>query len=290
LIKLVTLFTVNISNNRTQIWQNHLRRIFKPIHRHERMILPILPILQHYQNTKWLTVGDGRFGGDSLILNKLENSLNVLPSDISPYLLEYSKNQGKLKNFAIENAEQLSFEDNSFDFGFCKEAYHHFPRPYLALYEMLRVARKGIILIEPNGQKNWAGRLLRAWKRRRNRLSGIPSSHSDSHLYETVGNYVYTITEREMEKLALGLNFPMVAFYYLNDFYESAFVKANLSSKSFQRFQQKIRMEDFLCRLGIKSHGLVIAVIFKQTPDNELITKLQKAKFKVFQLPRNPYL
>ncbi|MCX7986598.1 MAG: class I SAM-dependent methyltransferase, partial [Bacteroidales bacterium] len=48
-----------------------------------------------------------------------------------------------------ENAEQLSVPDNSYDYVSCREALHHFPRPYLALYEMLRVSKKGIIIIEP---------------------------------------------------------------------------------------------------------------------------------------------
>ena len=34
------------------------------------------------------------------------------------------------------------FEDNSFDIVFTKESMHHWPRPYLGIYEMLRVAAK----------------------------------------------------------------------------------------------------------------------------------------------------
>jgi SAM-dependent methyltransferase len=50
------------------------------------------------------------------------------------------------KNFQKENAEQLSFEDESFDFVLCKEAYHHFPRPMIALYEMIRRRCRLIVL------------------------------------------------------------------------------------------------------------------------------------------------
>lgn len=55
-------------------------------------------------------------------------------------------------NYSVENAESLSFRDNEFEVAFCKEAYHHFPRPFLALYEMLRVASKAVVLAEPNDQ------------------------------------------------------------------------------------------------------------------------------------------
>lgn len=50
----------------------------------------------------------------------------------------------------VENAEKLSSPNETLDFVLCKESYHHFTRPMLALYEMLRVATKAVVLIEPN--------------------------------------------------------------------------------------------------------------------------------------------
>lgn len=75
---------------------------------------------------------------------------NCCPTDISEYLLAEARRRGLITKYALENAERLSFADQSFDYVFCKESFHHFPRPYQALYEMLRVAREAVLLIEPN--------------------------------------------------------------------------------------------------------------------------------------------
>ena len=48
-----------------------------------------------------------------------------------------------------QNGEALSYDDKSFDLVFCKSGLHHFSRPVLGLYEMLRVARRGVVFIEP---------------------------------------------------------------------------------------------------------------------------------------------
>lgn len=42
-------------------------------------------------------------------------------------------------------------QDDAFDYVLCKDSYHHMPRPMIALYQMLRVARRAVVLIEPPG-------------------------------------------------------------------------------------------------------------------------------------------
>ena len=70
-------------------------------------------------------------------------------SDISDKLLRIGNNKGFINEFSAQNAESLKFLDNSFDYVLCKEAFHHFPRPFIALHEMFRVSQKGVVLIEP---------------------------------------------------------------------------------------------------------------------------------------------
>ena len=119
--------------------------------RHERMYSCLSPILSSYPSSSWLTVGDGRYGTDAnYILSKGEK--DVLATDISDTYLKIAYEEGFINKYKVENAEQLSFSNDSFDFVLCKESYHHFPRPMVALYEMIRVARKGVILIEPQDQ------------------------------------------------------------------------------------------------------------------------------------------
>ena len=116
--------------------------------RHQRMYQTIDPILRTEPEAKWLTVGDGRYGIDAKYI--LDKGCEALPTDISDVLLKEAKKLGFIPDYRKENAEFLTFKDSEFDYVFCKESYHHFPRPMIALYEMLRVARKGVVLIEPN--------------------------------------------------------------------------------------------------------------------------------------------
>ena len=116
--------------------------------RYKRMLKSLNPLLKAFPHASWLTVGDGRFGKDAHYIQ--ERGLNVLATDISDVLLKEAKEIGYINDYSKENAEALSFSDEEYDFVFCKESYHHFPRPMIALYEMLRVAKTGIVLIEPN--------------------------------------------------------------------------------------------------------------------------------------------
>ena len=116
--------------------------------RHQRMYKLLDPIIDADKNAKWLTVGDGRYGKDGNYIQ--QKGCDVLVTDISSNLLKEAKDIGYISKYKQENAESLSFQDDEFDYVFCKQAYHHFSRTMLALYEMLRVARKGVILIEPN--------------------------------------------------------------------------------------------------------------------------------------------
>src|SRR5688572_1586710 len=92
--------------------------------RYNRMYIPITPLLKNFQKSKWITIGDGRFGLDSIKLKKIEPSLEITPTDISSDLLEDAKAKGLIEKYSTENAEKLSFLDNSFDFSFCKESFH----------------------------------------------------------------------------------------------------------------------------------------------------------------------
>jgi len=262
--------------------------------RHFRMVEPLSPLLHFYPGSSWLSIGDGRYGLDSIRLKKIEPSLRVLPTDISPYLLEEAKKKGIITEFSVENAESLSFADNQFDFTSCKESYHHFPRPYLALYEMLRVASKGIILIEPNDAlpRPLVEELIQRAKRLAKRILGKTILHPDHWKFEETGNYVYSVSRREIEKMAIGLQLPVVAFYYFNDHYEKGveFEKFTLDNKLLHLIKSKIKRADFRCRMGLQSPGNIIAIVFKTLPDSALLEKLKSQGFVISFLPKNHFL
>jgi SAM-dependent methyltransferase len=51
--------------------------------------------------------------------------------------------------YELANVESLPWPDAHFDLVLCKESLHHTARPVQGLYEMLRVCRRAVALIEP---------------------------------------------------------------------------------------------------------------------------------------------
>jgi SAM-dependent methyltransferase len=237
---------------------------------------------------RWLTIGDGRFGLDSIRL-KNRGVDYAFPTNIENALLQAAKESGKISEYGIENAEHLSFEDKSFDYAYCKEAYHHFPRPMIALYEMIRVSRKGVILIEPNDRK-WspARRLvvLLNWMLGRRK-------HMDTNNYEDGGNYAFPISKREIEKVALGINLPQVAFKGFNDAYVAGieFEPADVRKSSmYRKMRRIISFRDFLCRIGLDHPIILMACIFHEPVTKEQRKRMTDNGWSIVDLPRNPYI
>lgn len=267
--------------------------------RHERMYRCLEPLLEGYPGSDWLTVGDGRYGTDANYIQ--EKGGQALASDISDHYLALAKANGFIQNYQIENAEKLSFAEDCFDFVLCKEAYHHFPRPMVALYEMLRVARQGVILIEPNDANvvivqrvAFRSAIQLAWrsiKANIKRYLGKPSYYPFGN-YELVGNYVYSISIREIEKVALGLNYPAIAIKGLNDYYEEGieFEQTTQKSPLFQKVQKMIRVADEKMNKNLQPPSLLATIIFKQIPSDQTIKLLKSQSFEFYLLPRNPYV
>ncbi|TAG71518.1 MAG: class I SAM-dependent methyltransferase, partial [Runella slithyformis] len=117
-----------------------------PIHHYNQLFFEFLnPFVE--PASAWLTVGDST-GIDAAYLKKQGGVATA--SDLSTKTLERVFAQQLIDGFSVQNVEQLSYPNNSFDYVCCKEAYHHFPRPAIGFYEMLRVARKGVVIIEPS--------------------------------------------------------------------------------------------------------------------------------------------
>ena len=237
-------------------------------------------------DSRWLTVGDGRYGLDAIRLRGI-GFRNVLPTDISSTLLERAKQEGRIDNYAVENAEALSFGDETFDYVFCKESYHHFPRPALALYQMLRVARKAVILVEPNDLR--ATPLSRGKHAVKNLLMG--RRHYDASNYEDSGNYIYSISRREVEKVALGMNFPAVASKSLASSYVAGceFEPGTWRNATYRRIRLRCFMQDVLAVLALHDRPLLMSVIFKQPPTAAIVEAMSKSGWSLQRLPRNPH-
>jgi ubiquinone/menaquinone biosynthesis C-methylase UbiE len=256
--------------------------------RFERMYRLADPILRAYPGAQWLTVGDGRFGLDAQYL--IAHGAQALPTDLAVTLLAEAKARGRIAEYGRENAESLSFADASFDFVLCKESYHHFPQPMKALYEMLRVARRGVLLIEPCDHELPDTAMTTISRLLKNFVKRLLGRATNGHRFEELGNYVYGISRREMEKVALGAGLPIVAFRRLNDYYiaGSEFAPAAESNAMFRRIRRRIAQYDRRCRLGISQYGLLGAVILKGPVDPPLIESLSASGFDVVALPQSP--
>ncbi len=256
--------------------------------RHARMYELLRPFLN--AGGTWLTVGDG-IGTDAHWLE--QQGAEVLATDIGDAVLQQAQARGFIRHYRRENAEHMTCADGSFDFVVCKEAYHHFPRPYLALYEMLRAARQAVILIEPqdpvqrmplllalkNTLERAAPRLLgRLWKNR--------------YSFEEVGNYVYKVSEREIEKTAMGMGLPAVAFCGLNDYVKPSPKMGEIppDPRFFSKIKRNLALKNWLCRMGLVPYRLLCCVIFTKMPDEALKAALQKAGYQVVILPKNPFV
>jgi 2-polyprenyl-3-methyl-5-hydroxy-6-metoxy-1,4-benzoquinol methylase len=241
----------------------------------------------------WLTVADYN-GLEANYL--LQQGQNVVASDISDAMLREAKKEGLITEFSKQNVEELTYEDNSFDYVMCKEAFHHFPRAYLGLYEMIRVSRIATILVaEPIDILSKMSLLVliknicdkihpllinKFWK---NRFS-----------WETVGNYVFKISEREIEKIAMGMGLPYIAFKRYEIFATHKNIDGlsdvPLNQKVYRKIKMKLAMRSIISSVGIIPHSSLGCVVFKEQPSEEIVKKMKEKGFITIQLPSNPYL
>ena len=75
---------------------------------------------------------------------------SVTVSDFSENALEICRIRDPRLKTSVVNAEAMAIPDRSFDLVLVQDGLHHLPRPMLGYTEMLRVARRAAIVIEPH--------------------------------------------------------------------------------------------------------------------------------------------
>jgi 2-polyprenyl-3-methyl-5-hydroxy-6-metoxy-1,4-benzoquinol methylase len=260
-----------------------------------QLILKTLNILQPFldKKDKWLTIGDYN-GLEANFL--LTNSQEATASDITDVFLIEANKEELIKEFSQVNVENIHYQSESFDYVLCKEAFHHFPKAYMGLYEMIRVSKKATIIIEPIDiiakmplllfLKNLLDRINpllinKIWK---NRFS-----------FEIVGNYIFKISEREIEKLAMGIGLRYIAFKGINLLLNLKIDKSIIFETPMNKFHwrkiiKKIKLLNILSRLHIIPHNHLCCIVFKEEPEMETLKKMEKAGYTILQLPENPYI
>jgi hypothetical protein len=171
----------------------------------------------------------------------------------------------------------------------------------LALYEMLRVADQGVILIEPgdhallepyhtgvHSSYYWFLFSLKQWVKQK--IGKRKAAFQDR--YEPIGNYVYSISRREIEKVALGLNLDAIAVKGLNDFYVEGveFEEVEQNGPLFTQIQKGLEEMDKSCLRRPELYGLLVTIIFKKSPSALCLDLLRQNRFKVTVLEKNPYI
>ncbi len=267
---------------RMAIAQTWLREDTVDHWRRERLHELLQPLIETDREARWLTVGDGRFGSDAQYLQR--QGVSVHASDKSPQFLEIAASKGLIYEFSQQNAEHLTFQDNEFDYVYCKEALHHLPRPHIALHEMLRVARKAIILQEPYER-------IGTWQALR-MICGAERVHK----FESVGNYRFRLSRYECEKFLLAMHFRHYAFRGINDAYVDGveFCPSRGGSPIERATRIKIKsiiyLRNILSVIGLIPYKLISIVIFKNELETSIRSALASNKYITVDLPVNPYL
>jgi SAM-dependent methyltransferase len=250
--------------------------------RHTRMLALTKPIVQAFTGCRWMTVGDGRYGSDAAYLHS--QGVDVIASSLTDERLRYACELGHIPTFRAENAECISMANDAVDFVLCKEAYHHFPRPPIALYEMLRVARVAVVLIEPldnpkflDGLKSLIKRVIRGDREQQ---------------FEPSGNFLYRLNVRELGKLMTAMGEQTIAFKGINDFYHGRLADyvANATNAGALLTRLGIFVQDALSKVGLLGYGLGCVVVFKGQVAGEVAAALRTNGFDMVALPRNPYV
>jgi len=90
----------------------------------------------------------GGVGGEGIFFLR-KGFKDITVSDISENSLKICNLFEPSINTVMLNGESLDIADNSYDLVIVQDGLHHLPKPVSGFTEMLRVARKGVVVIEP---------------------------------------------------------------------------------------------------------------------------------------------
>lgn len=271
--------------------QHHIPSVFSnneswDAWRHFRMYADLRPLLDTEPKASWLTIGDT--GADAAYIRGSCHG-RVVASSITRTQLDMIADKGFLKGIEIAevNAEETKLPDRSFDYVYCKEAYHHFARPAMGFYEMIRISRKAIILCEPLDP--FPSRILDELRlAAKYLLRGQGRREAE---FEEAGNFVFRLSVQEIRKMATAYGCRRVYWRYFNDFFIRKFANQPRSDRiAGLVLKTGIAVQDIACRLKLMNWGLCTVVIWTCEPEDEIDRALCQRGFTRFDVPANPYV
>ena len=167
---------------------------------------------------------------------------------------------------------------------------------------MLRVAKKGVIFIDPQDQIiDWPVKknelcyrelindpLLDKKVSYKNINSGEEIINAAVDWWEDGPfNYVYTLSKREVRKISLGLGIPSYATKTLNDFFKQEWAEqqANKNSEGYLKTVEQIQLHDKICELTGKPSSYITGIFFKETPSMDVVEQLKSLGYDFTYTP-----
>jgi SAM-dependent methyltransferase len=250
-------------------------------------------------DNQWLTIGDS-LGHDTQIL-KHKGVKTVVSSNLDSRNLASAKETGVIDQYLTINAEAIDLPSNSYDYILCKESLHHMPRPYLAIYEMIRVCRKGVFFIDPQDSYiDWPARKNNFYREivpdeQVGEKISFRKMDDDQEIYRSsidwwedgAFNYVYTFSKREIRKIALGMGLPFYGFKCFNDWYEPGLGDELVlnDGPKFKKTKEQIALHDQLCSVTGKPSTYITGLLFKKTPSPETRSVLSQLNYSLSFTP-----
>jgi len=91
----------------------------------------------------------GGVGGEGTFLRR-QGFRDVTVSEFDPTLLQVMRKRDPELRGTAADAQRLPYVDGSFDLVLVQDGIHHLKNPALGITEMLRVARRAVVVIEPH--------------------------------------------------------------------------------------------------------------------------------------------
>lgn len=187
----------------------------------------------------------------------------VTATDLTTKHLQPLVDEGCLASAESQDAERLSFPDESFDYGFVNAGLHHLLHPHAGLVELMRTSRQAAIFIESQDS------LLHS-------MGKLMGRNAD---FEPAGNYVYRWSIREIQKIALSAHAHSFAVktYFLPILVRMRGIRGNRKLI----WQKAIAgANTLLSPFG----NLLITCIFKRPPSAEQVAYFRAHGFRFFDL------